>query len=100
MFGVDVGKVLPFLGQVIGSIDCGHWACRYAGAAIDTFHWINVKLRLGPKRRFVLPRVNTIHGAGIYTSSIFGSDAGLSNDECHNWQPPESSVGKAAAEEQ
>jgi hypothetical protein len=68
-FGVDVCKVLPFLGQVIGSIDCGHGACWYAGAAVDTFHWINVKLWLGLKRRFVLPRVNAIHGAGIYTSS-------------------------------
>jgi hypothetical protein len=40
--GVDFGKVLPFFGQVIGSIDRGHRACRYAGAAINTFHWINV----------------------------------------------------------
>ena len=76
MFGVDFGKVLPFLGQVIGSIDGGYGACRYAGTAIDAFHGVNVKLRLGPKRRFVLPRVNAIHRAGIYTSSIFGSMQG------------------------
>jgi len=68
--GVDSGKLIPFFGQVIGSIDGGHWACRYAGAAIDTFHWVDVKLRLRPKCWFILPRVNAIHGAGIYTSSI------------------------------
>jgi hypothetical protein len=82
--GVDFGKVLPFLGQVIGSIDGGHWACRYAGAAIDTFHWVDVELRLRPKCRFIFPRVNAIHGTGVYASGIFGSNAGLSNDKCHN----------------
>jgi hypothetical protein len=58
--GVDFGKVLPFL-------RCGHGACRYAGAAIDTFNRINVQLQIRPKCRFVLPRVNTIYRAGVHT---------------------------------
>ena len=84
MLGVDFSKVFPVVRQIICGKDGGNRTRRHAGSAINALNWINVQLRLGAKGRFILPRVNAIHGTSIYASRIFGPNTGLSNDECHN----------------
>ncbi len=94
MFGIDLGEVCPFVWKIIGGKDGGNRARRHASSAINALNWIDVQLWLCAEGWFILPRVNAIHGTGIYASGIFGSDAGLSNDVCHNRHPPRFSLGK------
>lgn len=85
--GIDLGEAFPFVWQIICGKDGGNRTCRHAGSAIDALNRINVQLRLSAKCWFILPRVNTIYRASVYTSCVFSPNAGFSNDKCHNLRP-------------
>lgn len=91
---VQFGILLPLLGQVIQRKDRGDRADRYTGAAVDTLHWIDVKLRdlveAGPAILVsrILLRVDTVYRAGIDAGSVFCFDAGFGDDEGRKPPPP------------
>src|SRR5262247_3716712 len=55
----------------------------HAGAAVDAFLRVNVEHRRGGELRFVLARVNAVHGTDVDAGSVFRADARISNDEGH-----------------
>src|SRR6266704_5939738 len=97
--GLDVAFVqfrilLPLLRQVVQGEDRGDRADRYAGAAIDAFHGINVELRNAVERwpsvvvGRILLGVDAIYGTGVDAGGVFGTDAGFGNDKGHRPPPP------------
>jgi hypothetical protein len=83
MVCIDLGKVLPLLGQIIQSKDRRYRANRDTSATINALHWVDVKLSIGCERVFVLARMNAVNRAGIHTGGVFGSNARFSDYVCH-----------------
>jgi hypothetical protein len=91
MVRIDLGKVLPLLGQIILSKDRRHWANGDTSATINALDWVDEKLSLGCESVFILARMNAVNRAGIHTGGVFGSDARFSDYVCHTiCGPPES----------
>jgi hypothetical protein len=84
VFSVHFGVLLPLIRKLVQSENRRHGADRNTGSTINTFHWINVKLRCFGKAGFVFFGMNAVHRAGIHTSGILGPDAGFSNYVCHS----------------
>jgi hypothetical protein len=84
---VDGREISPLLRQIFQSENGSHRANRNARAAIDAFHWANVKLRLGFKFGFILARVNAVNRANVHASGVLGSYTGLSNYVRHRDSP-------------
>ncbi len=55
--------------------DSAYRTGRYARSAVDALVWMNVKL--------VVTLVNALDGTDFDAGGIFGSNAGLCDDECH-----------------
>jgi hypothetical protein len=91
--GVDFCEVLPLLGQVIDRKNRRDRTDRYASAAIDAFHRIDVELGdcIEPGTTVIIGClffwVNAIYGAGIDAGGVLYPDAGFRNDECHEAPP-------------
>jgi len=78
---VQLRVLLPLLRQVVQCEDRGHRAHRYAGAAIDALHRVNIELghivECGPTVVIgrVLLGVDAIYRAGVDAGGILRSDA-------------------------
>src|SRR3972149_1947540 len=81
--GVDRRKILPLLRQIFEREDGRHRANRDAGSTVDALAGADVELSLLRESRFILARGDTIHGAHIAASCIYGSAARLSYDVSH-----------------
>jgi hypothetical protein len=80
---IAFGEALPLLGQIIEGKNGGNRADRYASAAVDALHRIDVEHLFLRKRRRVLLGVNAIDRARIHTSRILGSNARFCNHISH-----------------
>src|SRR5207245_6878203 len=73
-----------------------HRADRDARAAVDAFRGMDIQLRFALEIRFILARMNAIHGADIHTGGVFCADAGLGNHVSHSRSPSSDSAGASA----
>jgi hypothetical protein len=80
-------KVSPLFRQIFQSEDRRHRANRDAGAAVNTLHGANVKLRLRLKLRFIFTRMDAIDWTDIDACGVFRSDTGLSDYVRHRDSP-------------
>jgi Phytanoyl-CoA dioxygenase (PhyH) len=76
---VDLGVFLPLFREVVEGEDCRNRAHWDAGAAIDALNGVDIKHLFRLVFVGVLLGMNAIHRAGVNTSAIFGSNAGLGN---------------------
>src|SRR5271166_4920085 len=83
VFGVLLREAGPLLGQIIQREDCGYGTNRYASAAIDAFHRIDIDHVVLAEIGRILLGMNAIHRAGINARRILRSDAGFSNNVSH-----------------
>jgi len=83
VLGVALGERLPLLWQIVQGKDRRHRAHRHASATIDALDGIDVEHFFLGERRFVLLRMDTIHGAGIDASSVLRPDARFCDYICH-----------------
>jgi hypothetical protein len=84
---VDRCKVSPLLRQIFQGKDRCHRTNRDAGAAVDTFHGTDIKLRLGLECGLIFPRVDAIDRADIDACRILCSDTRLSDYVRHRDSP-------------
>src|SRR6266481_5366675 len=84
---LDVG--VPLLGKGVQSEDCRHGADRNTGSAVDALDRVDEELIDLIEHRpavFILCiffRMDTVHGAGVYTGCILGPYTGFCNDIRH-----------------
>src|SRR5262249_9135618 len=81
--GVDLGEVLPLLGQIIFSEDRLDGAGRLASSAVDALGWVNVEHFRALEIGFILARMNAINGADVNARGVFGAYAGLGYNVSH-----------------
>ncbi len=67
---VDRREAIPLFREIFEGENSGHRANGYAGSAIDAFGRVDVELRLGLEGRFVLARMDAVHGADIAVSLV------------------------------
>jgi hypothetical protein len=84
----EKGRVLlreigPFIRQVVGGEDGGHWANRNACTAVDALDGVDVQHFFAFEVRFIFFGMNAIHRAGVDARAVFGSDAGFSDYVSH-----------------
>src|SRR6202166_1581669 len=92
--GVNGSVDLPLLRQVLESKNSGHRANRDACAAIDAFHWVDIKLRDAFEAGFILARVNAIHRANVPARGILGAGAGFGDYVSHSKSPLKRNTGE------
>src|SRR5262249_50355053 len=80
---VPGGEVGPLFRKVIQCEDGRYQADRYAGAAVDALHRVDVEQLRFRVVGLVFLGMNAVYRARIHTSRVFGSDAGFCNDVCH-----------------
>jgi hypothetical protein len=97
VIGVDLLEAVPMLREIIQAEDRGNRANRYTGAAIDTFHRIDVELCFGFEHRFGSFRMDTVDWARINTRRVFHADARFGDDVGHWSSLSESSLEVTAA---
>src|ERR1700704_3515541 len=74
--GVDLGVLLPFVGQLVLGEAGVDWAGLDAGVAIDAFLGIDVQLRLVIESLLILGGMDAVHGTHLHTREVLGPDAG------------------------
>src|SRR3984893_6475216 len=79
--------VLPLLRQVFQGKDRRHRADRNACTTVDTFDWMDVKLRFLFEIWFILAWMDAIHRANIDAGGVFCADARLGNYVGHSRSP-------------
>src|SRR5713101_4161446 len=90
---VGLGVRLLLLREIIQRENCRHRTDRNTGPAVNALSGIDIQLRHFIERRAaivigaVFRRMDTIHGAHIYTGGILCSDARFGDDVGH-WSPP------------
>lgn len=72
--------------QFLGWKDRVGWAYRDAGAAVDTFRWVNIELRSAGEIGFVFRRMNAGDWASLNAVLVLG--AGVGDDLCHEKSSP------------
>jgi hypothetical protein len=91
---VNGSVALPLLRQVFESENGGHRANRDARAAIDAFHWVDIKLRYAFEAGFIFARVNAIHRANVHARGILGAGAGFGDYVSHSKSPLKRNTGE------
>src|ERR1700686_5441651 len=84
---INGSVALPLLRQVFESKNGGHRTNRDACAAIDAFHWVDIKLRDAFEAGFILAGVNAIHGANVHARGILGAGARFGDYVSHSKSP-------------
>src|SRR5262245_59594771 len=79
MVGVDLDVLLPLLRDVFVAVDRLDRAGRLAGAAIDAFIRVDIKMLGGLEISLILPRVDAIHRADVNTGRVLRADARFAN---------------------
>jgi len=80
MIGVNLNVMLPLLRDVFVTVNRLDRTGRLAGAAINAFIRMDIKLLGGFEISLILTRVDAIHGADVDTSRILRADAGFANN--------------------
>jgi hypothetical protein len=93
-FGVNGSVALPLFRQVLESKNSGHRANRDAGATIDAFHRVDIKLRDTFEAGFIFARVNAIHRANVHARGILGAGAGFGDYVSHSKSPLKRNTGE------
>src|SRR6267143_3448343 len=84
---VDWREAIPLFREIFERENSGHRANRYASATVDTFGRVDVELSLSLESRFILARMDTVHGADVHASGVFCADARLGNHVSHSGSP-------------
>jgi hypothetical protein len=80
MIGVDLNVMLPLLGDVLVAVNSLDRTGRLAGAAINAFIRMDIKLLGGLEISLILTRVDAIHGTDVNTCRVLRADAGFANN--------------------
>src|SRR5579859_2873026 len=80
---IDLCEVSPLLWQIVKREDGRNGTDGDAGSAIDATIRLNIELMRGNEFDLVTAGVNHIAGAGIYTRSIFHTNARFGNYVWH-----------------
>lgn len=80
---VDLGEVLPLLGEIVFGEDRLDRASWFASSAVDAFVGMDVEQFRGLELGFVLARMNAIYRADVYASRVLGPYAGFSDNVRH-----------------
>src|SRR5260221_10275509 len=90
---VGFGVRLPLLREIIQRENCRHRTDRNTSPAVNALSGIDIQLRHFTERRAaivigaVFRRMDTIHGAHIYTGGILCSEARFGDDVGHRAPP-------------
>ena len=82
--GVSVGETGPLVRQIVKRENCRDRAHRYASAAVNAFYRVDINHVVLAVGCFVLFRMDAIHRASIYASSVFDADTGFRDYVCHD----------------
>jgi hypothetical protein len=74
VLGVLLPEALPLLGQVVTAEDGGDRANRNARAAVDALDGVDEELIVGISTGLVSLGVDTVYGASVHTSPVFGAN--------------------------
>src|SRR6266478_147257 len=80
---VDRRETVPLFRQIFERKNSRHRTDRDTRAAVDAFRGMDIQLRFALEIRFILARMNAVHGADIHTGGVFCADAGLGNHVSH-----------------
>ena len=80
---IDLNIIFPLSRDSALLKDSRNRASRFASATIDTLIGIDVELFVIIIPGFIGCRMNTVHGANIYTGCVFRTDAWLCDDIGH-----------------
>jgi hypothetical protein len=83
MVRVDLGKVLPLLGQVVFGENRLDWTGRLARSTVYAFRRVYIEHFRALEIRFILSRMNAIYRANVHASGVLGADAGLGDYVSH-----------------
>src|SRR5216684_2806677 len=81
--GVDWREAIPLFGEIFERENGSHRADGNASATIDAFGRMDIQLRLGLERRFVLAGMDAVHRADVHARGVFCADARLGNHVSH-----------------
>src|SRR5260370_19482240 len=90
---VDLDVRVPLLRKIFQRENSRYWADRYTGAAINALSGVDIQQGHLVERRSAIiigaafRRMDTIHRAYIYTSSVFRPDTWFGNDVGHGSPP-------------
>ena len=88
MIGVDLGKMLPLLGQIVFGEYRLDRTRGFARAAIDALYRVNIQDFGRFEVRFIFPGMDAVNRTDVNTGSILRPNAGFSYHISHRKSPP------------
>jgi hypothetical protein len=76
-------EIRPFIWQVVGGEDGGHWTNWNTCTTVDTLDGIDVQHFFAFEVRFIFFGMNAIHRTGVNARAVFGSNAGFGDYVSH-----------------
>src|SRR4029453_6667422 len=92
VLGVHRDEVLPFVRSFVQRKDGFHRAGRDAGAAVDALVGMDIEHLRRRKLRFVLARMDTVHGTHVHAGRVLRAYARFRDDVRHEQSPKTLSV--------